>query len=140
MLSSRRGAVETEIEMEAKQAELTAREQAYFDHRRAAKEQGLSLTAYCKNVGLNVRSLYTVRRELVEKGVVPRTFESKKKTPKKKHSGRFVAVRLAAADGPKDAQATCRLRHPSGWTIECRDWPQASWMSALVNGADHAAP
>ena len=127
--------------MEAKQAELTAREQAYFEHRRAAEEQGLSLTAYCKNVGLNVRSLYTVRRELVEKGVVPRTFDGpKRKAPKKakKPPGKFVAVRLGA-DGPKDGEAMCRLRHPSGWTLECRDWPQASWMTALLNGADHAA-
>ena len=124
--------------MEAKQAELTAREQAYFEHRRAAKEQGLSLTAYCKNVGINVRSLYAVRRELVEKGVVPRTFETTKKKGPKKPQGKFVAVRLGA-DGSKDGEAMCRLRHPSGWTLECRDWPQASWMTALLNGADRAA-
>jgi predicted transcriptional regulator len=122
--------------MEAKQSELKAREQAYFEHLRAAKAQGLTLTAYCKNVGLNVRSLYSVRRELVEKGIVPRTLEPKK-TPKKR-SSQFVAVRLAAG-GTNDAEPVCQIRHPSGWRIECRDWPQASWMSALLNGADHAA-
>ena len=122
--------------MEAKQPELTAREQSYFEHLRAAREQGLSLTAYCKNLGLNVRSLYNVRRELVEKGIVPRTLEPK--TPSKKRPGKFMAVRLAA-EGAKDPEGVCRVRHPSGWTIECREWPQASWVSALLEGADHAA-
>jgi len=122
--------------MEAKRPELTAREQAYFEHVRMAKEQGLSLTAYCERLGFNVRSLYSVRRDLVEKGIVPRTLEPKK--TQKKHSGKFVAVRLAAG-GTNDAESVCRVRHPSGWTIECRDWPQPSWMSALLNGADHAA-
>jgi hypothetical protein len=136
MLSLRRRTAQTEIEMEGKQLELAGREQAYFEHRRAAKEQGLSLTAYCKNVRLNVRSLYGVRRELVEKGVVPQTLE-RKKTPKRRRS-EFVAVRLAAG-GPQDAEAVCRIRHPSGWTIECRDWPQGSWMAELLEGADHAA-
>jgi hypothetical protein len=122
--------------MEARQPELTPREQAYIEHRRAAKEHGLTLTAYCKNVGLNVRSLYTVRRELVAKGVVPRTL-APRNTPKKR-SSKFVAVRLAGG-GTNEAEPVCQMRHPSGWTIECRAWPQASWMSALVNGADHAA-
>ena len=59
--------------MEGKDRELTARQQAYFEHVRQAREQGLTLTAYCRKVGLNVRSLYGVRRDMVEKGIVPRT-------------------------------------------------------------------
>jgi hypothetical protein len=55
--------------MEAKQPELRPREQAYLEHVRQAKEQGLTLTAYCQKLGLNVRSLYSVRRELVDKGI-----------------------------------------------------------------------
>ncbi|MGH8195959.1 MAG: IS66 family insertion sequence element accessory protein TnpA [Woeseiaceae bacterium] len=121
--------------MEAKEPELTVREQAYFEHVRAAKEQGVSLTAYCERLGLNVRSLYGVRRDLVEKGIVPRTL-----TPKtvKKRPSKFVAVRLAAG-GTNGTESVCRVRHPSGWTIECRDWPQASWVSALLSGGEHAA-
>lgn len=121
--------------MEAKQPELTAREQAYLEHVRQAKEQGLTLTAYCERLGLNVRSLYSVRRELVDKGVVPRTLAPKSK---KGRPGKFVAVRVAtpAANG---AELVCRVRHPSGVTIECGRWPEAAWLSELMKGGADAS-
>lgn len=120
--------------MEAKEAELKPREQAYFEHVRRAKEQGLTLKAYCQREGLNVRSLYSVRRELVDKGLVPRTLAPK--TPKQR-PGKFVAVRVAAP-GANDAQLVCRVRHPSGWTIECGRWPEAAWVVQLLKGGADA--
>lgn len=119
--------------MEAKQAELTERERAYLKHRGEAKERGLTLTAYCQEQGLNVRSLYSVRRELVDKGLVPRTLAPRKKTG----PGKFVAVRVAAAE--TSAPLVCRVRHPSGVTIECGRWPEAAWVSQLLKGASDAA-
>lgn len=121
--------------MEAKQAELKPREQAYFDHVRQAKEQGLTLTAYCQKVGLNVRSLYSVRRELVDKGIVPRTLAPK---AKKARPGRFVAVQIATA-GTNGAEPVCRVRHPSGVTIECDRWPEAVWVAQLMKGGEDAS-
>lgn len=119
--------------MEAKQRELTAREQAYFEHRDQAKEQGLTLTAYCQKVGLNVRRLYAARRALVEKGVVPRTLAPRTQQGR---PSQFVAVHLAA---PVASDPVCRVRHPSGWTIECGRWPEAAWVSQLLQGGEHAA-
>jgi len=126
---------ETESEMEAKQQELTPRAQAYFEHVRRAKEQGLTLTAYCQREGLNVRSLYSVRRDLVDKGLMPRTLAPR--TKKEARAGEFVAVRVAASGN--GAELVCRVRHPSGWTIECGRWPEAAWMSQLMRGASDAA-
>ena len=36
---------------------------------------------------------------------------------------------------PRAAATVCRIRHPSGWTIECASFPEVSWMSALMSGA-----
>lgn len=121
--------------MEARRQELTAREQAYLEHVRQAKEQGRTLTAYCQKLGLNVRSLYSVRRELVEKGIVPRTLAPK---TKKARPGKFVAVRIATP-GTNGAEPVCRVRHPSGVTIECDRWPEAAWVAQLMRGGADAS-
>jgi hypothetical protein len=123
--------------MEAKQAELKPREQAYFEHVRRAKEQGLTLTAYCERRGLNVRSLYGVRRELVAKGVVARTLAAKPNA-KKARPGSFVAVQVAGA-GVNGAELVCRVRHPSGWTVECSRFPEAGWVAQLMKGGGDVA-
>lgn len=128
-----------ESRMEAMQRELTPREEAYFEHVRRAKEQGSSLKEYCEKLGMNVRSLYGVRRDLVNQGVLPRTLPLKEeKRQKKSVSGKFVAVRLTAG-GTNGAEAVCRVRHPSGWTIECGHLPEAAWVLALVRGAGDAS-
>lgn len=121
--------------MEGNQAKLTSREESYFEHVRQAKAQGLTLKGYCERLGLNVRSLYGVRRELVRKGVVPRTLAPK--TSKAERS-QFVAIRVATP-GASDAEAVCRVRHPSGWILECLAWPEAAWVSALMQGGGHVA-
>jgi hypothetical protein len=120
--------------MEAKERELTAREQAYFEHVRQAKEQGLTLTAYCQKLDMNVRALYGVRRDLVEKGILPRTLPPKSKKPR---SSKFVAVQVTAS-GPSGGEPVCRVRHPSGWTIECGRWPEATWVSELMKAGSDA--
>jgi len=130
--------------MEAEQQALTPREQAYFEHVRQAKEAGLTLKAYCERLGVNVRSLYGVRRVLMGKGILPRVLPTKTKMESKtkteaKGSGKFVAVRLAD-EGPGAGQAVCRVRHPSGWTIECGRFPEAGWVLELMGGGGHAAP
>ncbi len=124
--------------MEDKQATLTPREEEYFEHMRRAAEEGVTLSEYCRARGKSVGALYAIRRQLGRKGYAAALPAP---APKIKKKPPFVAVRVAAAVTASAAGggAVCRLRHPSGWTIECVDWPQASWMSALLNGADHAA-
>jgi hypothetical protein len=120
--------------MEVKQPELTSREKAYFEHVRQAKEGGVTLKAHCEKLGVNVRSLYGVRRDLMEKGILPRVLAPKTHTQTRtKGSGKFVAVRVAAA-GVNGAEAVCRVRHPSGWTIECSRFPEAGWVAELMKG------
>ncbi|MBX3694755.1 MAG: hypothetical protein KF790_06250 [Steroidobacteraceae bacterium] len=121
--------------MEAKAQNLTAREQAYFEHVRQAKEQRLTLTGYCQKLGLNVRSLYSVRRDLVDKGVVSRTLAPR---TRKTRPGKFVAVHIATP-GTNGGEPVCWVRHPSGVTIECGRWPEAAWIAQLMKGGADAA-
>lgn len=122
--------------MEGRQAQLTPREAEYFEHVRRAAEEGVTLSAYCRARGKSVGALYAIRRQLARKGHA----RGGSPTAKITKQPAFVAVRVAeASSGAGGGEAVCRLRHPSGWTIECRDWPAASWLSALLNGADHAA-
>ena len=117
--------------------ELTRREREYLEHLRQAQAQKLTLAEYCRARGLRAQSLYSVSSKLAGKGYVGhRTVEVIAKPLQA--TDRFMAVRVAPV-ATNGAGAVCRLRHPSGWTIECMDLPQASWMAALVQGGEHAA-
>ena len=119
--------------MEGDQSKLTLREQEYLEHVRRAREQGVTLVRYCETAGLKVRTLYGIKRYLVRKGSLPRTL-----APKKSRQGKFVAVRVATpAAGGHDP--VCRIRHRSGWMIECGRWPEAAWVSQLLKGGGDAS-
>jgi len=120
-----------------KQNELTRREREYLEHLRQAQAQNLTLAEYCRARGLRAQSLYSVSSKLAGKGYVGhRTAEVIAKPPQTMNQ--FMAVRVAPVT-TNSVAAVCRLRHPSGWTIECMDLPQASWMATLVQGGEHAA-
>src|ERR1700756_3300260 len=92
--------------------DLTAAEEGYLKHTRAAKEQGVSLREYCEAAGLDVQTLYNGRRGLRKKGVLPRRRAGTAiEAPRQ-----FVEVQVAAAPRPT---TVCRLQHPTGWVIEC---------------------
>jgi len=120
-----------------KQKELTRREREYLEHLRQAQAQKRTLAEYCRARGLRAQSLYSVSSKLAGKGYVGhRTVEVIAKPLQA--TDQFMAVRVAPV-ATNGSGAVCRLRHPSGWTIECMDLPQASWMAALVQGGEHAA-
>jgi hypothetical protein len=120
-----------------KPKELTRREREYLEHLRQAQAQKLTLAQYCRARGLRAQSLYSVSSKLAGKGYVGhRTVEVVAKPLQA--TNQFVAVRVAPV-ATMSSGAVCRLRHPSGWMIECMDLPQASWMAALVQGGEHAA-
>lgn len=123
--------------MRTTQNGLTRREREYLDHLRQAQGQQLTLAQYCRARGLRAQRLYSVSAKLVRKGYVEHRRRAESASMPAV-PGQFVAVRVAAPT-PSSAGAGCRLRHPSGWTIECADLPQASWLRALVQGGDHAA-
>jgi hypothetical protein len=125
--------------MKAKCEELTEGEGRYLEHVRRARSQGMGLSQYCRSVGLNPFSLYSMRRQMRRKGILPPAQQRAVAVGAKEPRGssapaRFVAVRVVEPAVPA-AGATglvCRLRHPSGWMIECGSWPDSSWVSALV--------
>ncbi len=114
---------------------LNERERACLGHLEQAKRLGVSFSRYCRDKELSLGQWAWVKRVLVRKGVVSerRLVEG----PKAKAVG-FAPVRVtaAAATLTTTAAATgCRIRHPSGWTIECVGYPEVSWLSALMSGA-----
>ena len=120
-----------------KQDGFTRREREYLEHLRQAQAQELTLAEYCRARGLRAQSLYSVSSKLAGKGYIGhRTGEVIAKPLQA--TNQFMAVRVAAV-ATGGSGAVCRLRHASGWMIECMDLPQASWMAALVQGGDHAA-
>ena len=118
---------------EQKQAELTLGEQRYLERVREAQDEGISLKDYYLAHGLSLRMLSRVQRQLADKGMMPSSNSAVAKAGK---PGKLIEVRVAdcvgrpagfAAAGP-----VCRLRHPSGWLIECGMWPDPRWLSGLM--------
>jgi hypothetical protein len=109
---------------------LSERERACLTHLRQAQELGVSFSRYCREKELKLHEWSWVKRVLIRKGVIG----GRRRAEKAKPAG-FVPVRVApAAVAAATTMTVCRIRHPSGWTIECASFPTASWMSALMSG------
>jgi hypothetical protein len=112
---------------------LSERERECLAHLEEAKRLGVSFSRYCRDKEISMYQWTWIKRALVRKGVIGK----RGRADQPKAAG-FVPVRVAApvAAMPVGAvMAVCRIRHPSGWTIECASYPEASWMSALMSGA-----
>jgi hypothetical protein len=111
--------------------ELNDRERACLAHLEEAKRLGLSFSGYCREKQLSMHQWTWIKRTLVRKGVIdgPRRAQKSK-------SAAFVPVRIApvATVTPPPAMPVCRIRHPSGWMIECASYPEVSWISAVMSG------
>ena len=111
-----------------KQDDLTRAERRFLERAAEAQQQGVTLEQYYRACGLSIGWLYNIRRQLQGKGVmVPEPTARITAVT----SGKFVevCVRPAAMSGES---AVCRVRHPSGWMIECASWPEVSWMRQLI--------
>jgi hypothetical protein len=107
--------------------ELSEKERACLEHHRRAQTLGISFAEYCRERDLKVNQWYWVRSGLMRKGVIA----SDAKAEADKPAG-FAPVRIK----PSASQTTaCRIRHPSGWVIECDSFPQAQWLSDLISRA-----
>jgi predicted phage tail protein len=120
---------------------LSKREQICLEHVKQAQELGVSFAEFCRSFDLNVNTCYTIRRSLVRKGAIARRTKADEKEAVKELDpatpASFAQVRIAP---PAAAAAVlCRIRHPSGWVIECASWPEGSWMAALFAAGEHAA-
>lgn len=107
--------------MDTKHEEMTAAELV-----ERAQSQGQTVAEYCRQTGLSVNALYSARRELKEKGLLP---EAPKRRPvRKKTRKKFIAVSVADTA----PAIVCRVRRATGWVIECASWPDPSWMKELT--------
>ena len=107
--------------------ELSEKERACLAHHRQAQALGISFAEYCRERDLKVNQWYWVRTGLIRRGVIA----GHGKTEADKPAG-FAAVRVTS---PALPTTTCRIRHPSGWVIECDSVPQAQWLSELISRA-----
>ena len=109
---------------------LSERERACLAHLDEAKRLGVNFSRYCREKHLSMHQWTWIKRALVRKGVV-----SERRPVERPKAAGFVPVRMApAAAAAVTTTTVCRIRHPSGWTIECASYPEASWMSALLSG------
>ena len=129
--------------MEIDEQKLTARERGYLEHVRRAKERGLSVVAYCAELGIKPRALYSTRRDMVRKGLLARVRPSKpgRCDSRKKSSSKFASVQVAATELPSagDSGVLCRVRHPGGCVLELGQWPTAAWMREVLEGRGDAS-
>jgi len=113
---------------------LNERERACLGHLEQAKKLGVSFSRYCREKELSLHQWAWVKRVLVRKGVI----SERRRVQEAKAVVGFAPVHIApaAARIATTAAATgCRIRHPSGWTIECPSYPEVAWLSALMSGA-----
>lgn len=112
--------------------ELTLGQQRFIERMQEAQNEGVSLADYYRAHGLSMAMLYKVRRQLVQKGIVP-----PRRQPEQTRSGPGKFVQVCVQESLTGAQLAvpgpvCRLRHPSGWLIECGMWPEPSWLLQLL--------
>jgi hypothetical protein len=98
---------------------LNERDRACLGHLEQAKKLGVSFSRYCREKDLSLHQWAWIKRVLVRKGEEPKSVVG------------FAPVRVVPAAA---ATLGCRIRHPSGWTIECAGYPEVSWLSALMSG------
>ena len=112
---------------------LNERERAYLGHLEQAKKLGVSFSRYCREKELSLHQWAWVKRVLVRKGVI----SERRRVEGPKAVVGFAAVRVAPAAATITTTAAvtgCRIRHPSGWTIECAGYPEVAWLSAWLSG------
>lgn len=116
---------------------LTEREREYLRHFESSRERGVSFAEYCRAQGLKAGAWHTVRHGMVRKGLLPAGNSGggarKKPRPSRQKRSKFIAVRVKDCDGAGvSASTACRLRHTSGWVIECTGLPELHWLKGLI--------
>jgi len=104
---------------------LSEKERACLEHDRRAQALGMSFAEYCRERDLKVNQWYWVRSGLMRKGVLAGHAKAEAGKP-----AGFAPIQVT----PQVHETTaCRIRHPSGWVIECGSVPQAQWLSDLMS-------
>jgi hypothetical protein len=103
--------------------ELTKRQRYWLEHIQEAERRGQTLKAYAKKRQLSLGAMYRAKSSLMKSGALPRGGHEQV-------VAEFVPVRIE----PLAATPSCRLRHPSGWELECEGWPDPQWLRAVMGG------
>ena len=117
--------------MSAQQETLTPGERRFLERQKEAAKEGVTIQQYYRAHGLSVPALYSVRRQLISKGLLARAEPGQLASKPSVAPGRFVAVKLAPPT-PTGPPAICRLRSPNGWLIECDELPDPVWLAGLM--------
>jgi hypothetical protein len=120
--------------LEVASEKLTERERECLKHFRQARERGVSFAEYCRSVGLKANEWHAVRHGMVCKGLLPPgQGAGAKRKPSRQKGARFIPVHVEpSSNAGAGAAMACRVRHPSGWIIECGSWPELGWMRGLL--------
>jgi hypothetical protein len=116
---------------------LTERQQATLEHLKHAQELGSKLSDYARAFGVDLKDLYNGRTQLQRKGFWPKLRSTECAEPS---APELLAVQFAEPESSEDrADWMCRLRGPTGWTMECRGFPEVSWLAAFWAAIEKAS-
>jgi len=101
--------------------ELTKRQRYWLKHIERAAERGDTLKGYAKRRRMSVGAMYQAKSELMRLGVLP-----------KQEQAVVVADFVPVHIEPAAPITRCRLRHRSGWELECASWPDPRWLRAVM--------
>jgi hypothetical protein len=99
---------------------LTERQQYWLKHIRACDASGQTTIDYAKAHGINVKSMYSARKGLAEKGTLPRP-----------QSSRFQKAQVVNSTRSQDSQWQVQL--PNGAVVAFSGAVDASTLSVVLN-------
>lgn len=104
------------------EASLTERQQYWLKHLRACEAAGKTTIDYAKAHGINVKTLYSARKALAEKGTLPR-----------RQAARFQKVQTPTNQSNPDSQ--WRIQLPNGVVVAFGGDVDASTLSLVLGTA-----
>jgi hypothetical protein len=119
---------------------LTQKQREAVEALEGARRAGVPLSDYAKSKGLELRPVYDAIAALRRRGALPAADRPRKR--KVKSDSRFVAVQVtgsSSATATKHSGLVCRLLRSDGCAIECGEWPEPKWVTAVLGSKDAAA-
>lgn len=105
---------------EGNDSSLTERQQYWIEHIRACDAAGQTSIDYARVNGINVKSMYSARKALAEKGKLPSPRPS-----------RFQKVQVTSGSGTSDSQWHVQL--PNGAAVSFGGGIDAATLSMVLN-------
>ena len=97
-------------------------EQQIRIHLDRAKEFGVTASEYAEAYGVDLKALTDSKIKNEQTNSTPLAIND------------FVKVDVLSRK--HNASPVCSISHPSGWTLECNEWPPAAWLHSLKGAAE----